>query len=139
MGMSHDANYETEYAYKAKDGTCAETNGSGRRVSSHGQVPVSDATAMKQQVSLSPVSVAIQADQRVFQTYKGGIFDSASCGTKLDHATNVVGWGTEDGQEYWIMRNSWGKTWGESGYMRLAIEDGHGICGIQMQVDYADA
>lgn len=94
---------------------------------------------MKQAVTNGPVSVAIQADQRVFQTYKSGIFDSASCGTQLDHATAVVGWGTEDGQEFWIMRNSWGTTWGEAGYMRVAIEEGHGICGIQMSVDTAQA
>lgn len=93
---------------------------------------------MKEAVTKQPVSVAIQADQKVFQIYKSGIFDSAECGTALDHATNVVGWGTELGQDYWIMRNSWGNTWGESGYMRIAIRDGAGICGIQMQVDYAD-
>lgn len=90
---------------------------------------------MSQQV----VSVAIQADQRVFQSYKSGIFDSEECGTQLDHATNVVGWGEELGQEYWIMRNSWSASWGEAGYMRIAIKDGAGICGIQMMVDYADS
>merc|ERR1719389_992372 len=135
----HDAMYETNYRYTAKDGTCEYAAGSGARVANAYTVPKSDATAMKEVVSQTPVSVAIQADQRVFQTYKSGIFDSSSCGTQLDHATNVVGWGEEDGQEFWIMRNSWGTTWGESGYMRIAIEDGHGICGIQMQVDYAQA
>jgi C1A family cysteine protease len=134
----HDAMYETEYRYTAKDGTCAYKGGSDVRVSQAYTVPKEDATAMKEAVSKQPVSVAIQADQKVFQTYKEGIFDSAECGTALDHATNVVGWGTELGQDYWIMRNSWGATWGESGYMRIAIRDGHGICGIQMQVDYAD-
>ena len=83
------------------------------------------------------MSVAIQADQKVFQTYKSGIFNSIDCGTELDHATNVVGWGQELGHEYWIMRNSWGPTWGENGYMRVAIREGAGICGIQMNVDYA--
>lgn len=137
--MSYDAMMETEYLYTAKDGTCKYVAGSGARVAQHASVPQSDATAMKERVSQTPVSVAIQADQRVFQTYKSGVFDSSSCGTQLDHATNVVGWGEEDGQEFWIMRNSWGSSWGESGYMRMAIEDGHGICGIQMQVDYAQA
>jgi len=53
--------------------------------------------------------------------YSSGIFSSAQCGTNLDHATLVVGWGSASGQEYWIMKNSWGTTWGEKGYMRLAI------------------
>jgi len=137
--QKHDAMYETDYKYTAKDGTCAYHAGSGRRVATHSMVTQNDAEAMKQAVTAGPVSVAIQADQRVFQTYKSGIFDSASCGTQLDHATNVVGWGQEDGQEFWIMRNSWGSSWGEAGYMRLAIEEGHGICGIQMNVDTAQA
>lgn len=135
----HDAMYETQYKYTAKDGTCEYMAGTGMRVSESFTVPTQDAESMKEAVTSSPVSVAIQADQRVFQTYKSGIFDSASCGTQLDHATNVVGWGEELGRQYWIMRNSWGSSWGESGYMRIAIEDGHGICGIQMQVDYAHA
>lgn len=91
---------------------------------------------MKAAVETGVVSVAIQADKRVFQSYKSGIFDSTLCGTKLDHATNVVGYGSSEGQEYWIMRNSWGTSWGEEGYMRIAIENGAGICGIQMQVNY---
>jgi len=67
----------------------------------------------------------------VFQQYTSGIFDNDACGTALDHATLVVGYGEENGQEYWIMKNSWGTVWGEEGYMRLAIVDGPGICGIQ--------
>jgi len=82
--------------------------------------------------------VAIQADKRVFQTYQSGIFSDTSCGTRLDHATNVVGWGTSSaGVEYWIMRNSWGKSWGDKGYMMLEIVSGKGICGIQMEPNYA--
>jgi len=66
----------------------------------------------------------------VFQQYRSGIFDSTACGTSVDHATLVVGYGEENGQEYWIMKNSWSTGWGEYGYMRLAIVDGAGICGI---------
>jgi len=68
--------------------------------------------------------------------YKTGIFNSVECGNELDHATNVVGWGIEDGQEYWIMRNSWGTGWGEQGYIRIEIQEGDGICGIQMQPQF---
>jgi C1A family cysteine protease len=87
---------------------------------------------MKAAVAQQPTSVLIEADKSVFQMYKSGIFDSTACGTNLDHATLVVGYGSEAGQEYWIMKNSWGTVWGEEGYMRLAIVDGDGICGIQM-------
>jgi len=59
------------------------------------------------------LSVSIQANQFCFQTYSTGVFNNAKCGTNLDHATNVVGWGTGTDGDYWIMRNSWGNTWGE--------------------------
>lgn len=87
---------------------------------------------MKAAVAKAPLSVAIEADRSVFQSYKSGIFNSSACGTNLDHATNVVGWGTSGSTEYWLMRNSWGTSWGERGYMRIQIVNGAGICGIQM-------
>ena len=68
----------------------------------------------------------------VFQHYKTGVFDSDACGTKLDHAVLVVGYGEDNGTPYWIMKNSWGTVWGEEGYMQVQIADGAGICGIQM-------
>jgi len=63
--------------------------------------------------------------------YSGGIFDSASCGTNLDHAVAAVGYGSENGQDFYIVRNSWGASWGEKGYIRIAAVEGKGICGIQ--------
>jgi len=85
---------------------------------------------MKAALEIGVLSVSIEADKQVFQYYKSGIFNDAGCGTRLDHATNVVGWGEEKGVQYWIMRNSWGTVWGEKGYMRLEIQSGKGVCGI---------
>lgn len=83
-----------------------------------------------------PVAVAIEADKLVFQLYNGGVFDSSKCGTNLDHAVLLVGYGSENGQEYFILKNSWDTTWGEEGYMRIAVEDGAGICGVQLDALY---
>jgi len=91
---------------------------------------------MKAALAKKPLSVSIEADRSVFGNYRSGIFNSSSCGTSLDHATNVVGWGSSGSTDYWIMRNSWGTSWGEKGYMRLEIVSGHGICGIQMEPLY---
>jgi hypothetical protein len=69
----------------------------------------------------------------VFQQYTGGILNSKQCGTSLDHAVTAVGYGSEDGQEYYIVRNSWGASWGDQGYIKIAAVNGAGICGIQKQ------
>lgn len=94
---------------------------------------------LKEAVSHQPVSIAIQADTRVFQFYKSGIIDSDDCGTQLDHGVLIVGYGEDSGQKYWIVKNSWGEDWGESGYVRIARSDetdDPGICGIAMQPSY---
>jgi len=88
---------------------------------------------MKSALAKQPLSVSIEADKSVFQRYSSGIFNASTCGTRLDHATNVVGWGSSGKTDYWIMRNSWGTRWGERGYMRLEIVSGAGICGIQKE------
>ena len=88
---------------------------------------------MKAALEQQPLAVAIEADKMVFQTYKSGILDDESCGYNLDHAVLVVGWGTENGVDYWTVKNSWNTTWGDSGYIKLAMDDGRGTCGVQME------
>ena len=131
---SNKAELETVYPYTAKNGTCQynESSATAVNVSTYTKVTADNVEQMKAAVAKQPVSVSIEADKMVFQQYKTGIFDSSKCGTKLDHATLVVGYGSSNGTDYWIMKNSWGTVWGEEGYMQLQIVDGDGICGIQM-------
>jgi cathepsin L len=135
---SHYAMSESSYPYTARDGSCKYSSSSATSVKTSGytNVTADSPDSMKSALNSHVLSVAIEADQRVFQTYSSGIFNSSKCGTRLDHATNVVGWGESSGTPYWIMRNSWGKTWGDKGYMMLEIVSGKGICGIQMEPNY---
>jgi len=77
----------------------------------------------------------VNADERHFSSYESGVLDSSKCGNDLDHAVLAVGWGKDEktGLEYWLIKNTWNTDWGEEGYIRIAIVDGDGICGIQME------
>ena len=90
---------------------------------------------MKAALTKQPLAVSIEADTKVFQTYKSGVLDSQECGTKLDHAVLAVGYGkdADTGLDYWLVKNSWATTWGDEGYVKIAIVDGKGICGVQME------
>lgn len=65
-------------------------------------------------IQSNPVAVLLEADRDAFQMYRGGVLDDDGCGTRYDHAVTAVGYGTDDsGQEYYIVKNSWGGRWGE--------------------------
>jgi len=99
-------------------------------VSSYYDVP-QDPSQLKAALKLGPVSVAIEADTEVFQYYTGGVITSDSCGINLDHGVLAVGYGVDNGVEYFTVKNSWGPEWGENGFVRIGVADGAGICGIQ--------
>jgi C1A family cysteine protease len=117
-------------------GTCdtAKRDAPVVTVSGHKDVAQEDEDALKSAVSMQPVSIAIEADKSAFQLYSGGVLDNAACGTKLDHGVLVVGYGTDSGVDYWKVKNSWGATWGESGYIRMVR--GKNQCGLAMQPSY---
>ena len=105
-------------------------------------VPANNQVMLRKAVTQMPVSVAIEADTATFQFYKSGILDSTKCGTTLDHGVVVVGFGEDNGQEYWTVKNSWGSDWGEDGYIRIARSDSTddaGVCGIAMQPSFIHA
>lgn len=125
---------EAAYPYKAANGTCEKSCKKVATVSGHSDVPSTDEKALMKAVAIGPVSVAIEADKPVFQSYSSGILDSSACGTQLDHGVLVVGYGTDGGKDYWKVKNSWGKTWGEDGYLRIAR--GSNICGIASEPSF---
>ena len=87
---------------------------------------------MKIAVAQQPVAISIDADSDVFQSYAGGVLDSDECGIETDHAVVIVGYGTDEDSslDYWLVRNSWGSSWGLDGYIKIAVSEGDGICAI---------
>jgi hypothetical protein len=98
------------------------------KVSGFIDVAPGDEAALKASITVAPTSIGIEADQSVFQLYKSGIFDDAGCGTQIDHAVLAVGYGTDNGTAYYTVKNSWGTSWGDSGYIRM--KQGMNVCGI---------
>ena len=138
-----DYNAETEEAYPYSTGTYLgykvschydASSTTDVSVSAYDFVTPKSVSQLKAALAQAPVAVVIEASH-VFQYYKSGILDDASCGTTLDHAVLLVGWGYDDGlqKDFWLVKNSWNTTWGDNGYIRIAIVDGDGICGIQME------
>jgi hypothetical protein len=128
---------QSSYPYRAVGGTCKySSSNTGKGTTGYVSVTANNSTAMKSALAGRPLAVSIEADKAVFQNYASGIFNSSLCGTTLDHAVIVVGWGTSGTTEYWTVRNSWGTSWGERGYIRMAITSGAGICGVQSQPLY---
>lgn len=133
---------ESAYPYQAEEGTCHASSCKAytRVLGFHDVTPLSPSSLMKA-VARNPVSVAIEADQSAFQFYSGGVM-TAPCGTNLDHGVLVVGYGTLNGTDYWKIKNSWGTSWGEDGYILLArstdnsYNNGKGQCGILMAPSY---
>lgn len=129
---------EQDYPYLGIDSSCnAIKNAKVVTIDDYEDVPSYDEKALKTAVAHQPVSVAIEAGGFAFQFYDSGVF-TGRCGASLDHGVVAVGYGTENGVDYWLVRNSWGGDWGEEGYIKLErnIATYTGKCGIAMEASY---
>ena len=138
-GQCADSSYPYTSGTSMKSGTCQKCD-SVVKFSSCYDVTPNDQIALKAAVAKNPVVVAIEADTRYFQSYSSGILtDATKCGNQLDHAVEVVSYGSENGIDYWTIRNSWGPTWGENGYVRIARSSSTndpGVCGVAMEPSF---
>jgi len=127
---------EASYPYTAVTGTCQTTCTPVVTISSYADIPASNETALYNAVGQQPVSIAIEADQSGFQFYSGGVFDDPTCGTALDHGVLAVGYDHDatTNLDFWFVKNSWGNTWGEQGYIRMVR--GKNECGLAMMASY---
>jgi C1A family cysteine protease len=117
---------ESSYPYTAADGKC-KTVPSVSTIKGFKDVQSGSEDDLLAALQSQPVSIAIEADQSGFQFYKSGVF-TGPCGKQLDHGVLLVGAGTDNGVDYWKIKNSWGASWGDNGYIRFVR--GQDMCGL---------
>lgn len=131
---------EDSYPYETTEATCRQDQCTAG-IPAGGVVGYHDVTkqseeALMEAVAQQPVSVAIEADEMAFQMYSSGVLTKA-CGAKLDHGVLVVGYGTDNGIDYWKVKNSWGERWGDAGFIRIQRGlAGDGQCGVKDAASY---
>jgi len=131
-------NLASNYPYEAKFGECRHKKSDNTApMAKFVRLPKGDEKALQEAVaSIGPIAVGYDASNRDFMLYKGGIFYSPTCNpARMSHAVAIVGYGTENSQDFWIVRNSWGDWWGEKGYFRMARNKGN-HCGIATAASY---
>jgi cathepsin L len=137
-GMCTEASYPYVSGVTKTGGNCQSCSAVDH-FSSCSDVKPNDQISLKGAVAQQPVSIAIEADTKYFQSYSSGVLTSTSCGQNLDHGVLIVGYGTENGIKYWLVKNSWSTSWGDQGYVKIARSDStndKGICGIAMQPSF---
>jgi C1A family cysteine protease len=123
---------EADYKYTAKDGSCQSVR-SVSQITGYKDIKAKDENALKAAVTVQPVSIAV--DARKWQLYKSGVFDGCSTLIQLDHGVLAVGY--SDSGSYWKVKNSWGRSWGEEGFIRLALNKNE--CGLTNAASFPTA
>lgn len=137
VGLCLESAYPYTSGTTGENGACnahAACDDKTLKLTGYTDVQTNSDTALEAAIALNPTSVAIQANQPAFQLYKSGVL-TGTCGANLDHGVLAVGYGTDaTGGAYYKVKNSWGATWGEAGYIRIArggtYNSGKGQCGI---------
>jgi C1A family cysteine protease len=138
-GMCTESAYPYTSGVTKESGTC-EKCAAVVKVTGCSDVPAGNQLLLKEAVALvGPISIALDAETALFQSYSSGVITSAKCGTTLDHGVLIVGYGTENGIKYWLVKNSWSADWGDKGYIKIGRSESSsddGICGIAMEASF---
>merc|ERR1712032_1253357 len=132
---------ESSYTYTARDGSCKANTGSqpspAATVSGYTDIQQGSESDLTNALStVGPISVAIDASHMSFQFYSTGVhYESACSSSRLDHGVTAVGYGSDSGSDYYIVKNSWGTVWGEQGYINMS-RNRNNNCGIASSASY---
>ena len=114
---------ESAYPYKGVDEKCnLPEQGGVAKLTGFQDIKANSPMSFKAALAEGPVAVAIDASTFHFQFYRKGIIKKW-CGTRLDHGVLAVGYGTEDGVDYYVVKNSWGPKWGDHGFFKVLRND----------------
>ena len=137
-GIKYGIESEKEYPYDPNDDPCSfQKNQTVATFSDYKDIIGGEGGLKEAVATIGPISVGIDASHTSFQLYKTGVYSEPACSTTmLDHGVLVVGYDTTDsGQDYWIVKNSWGDTWGQKGYIYMA-RNHNNSCGIATEPSY---
>ncbi|XP_046811815.1 uncharacterized protein LOC111684261 [Lucilia cuprina] len=133
--INNGINPESVYPYEAVDGVCRHQYNKGPINKAYVAISPDNEEHLQLAVALNgPVAVAIQANNN-FMNYKSGVFDDPDCSKIANHAVLVVGYGTENGKDYWLIKNSWSSYWGDNGYIKMA-RNKNNQCAIARYASY---
>lgn len=129
---------EKAYLYQSQTRHCKYNKDErGASITGYIDLPSGNETILQEAVAfIGPISVAIDASHLSFQFYESGIYEEPNCNSQvLNHGVLVVGYGREEDQDYWIVKNSWGEDWGINGYILMKRNDNN-HCGIATKASY---
>ncbi|XP_054636726.1 cathepsin S-like isoform X2 [Dunckerocampus dactyliophorus] len=134
---NHGIDSEASYPYTGRSEQCHYSPAHrAANCSAYNFLPKGDEDALKGALAaIGPISVAIDASRPKFAFYKSGVYDDASCSQKVNHGVLAVGYGTLNGHDYWLVKNSWGRSFGEEGYIRMA-RNKNNQCGVALFACY---
>ncbi|XP_076438778.1 cathepsin L-like [Babylonia areolata] len=136
--QNHGIDTESSYPYEGKDGRC-RFNAANVGANDTGFVDIkskSEPDLQSAVATVGPISVAIDASHMSFQLYSHGVYHSFLCSqNRLDHGVLAVGYGKYESKDYWLVKNSWGATWGLNGYIMMSRNRDNN-CGIATQASY---
>lgn len=137
---NHGIDTEKSYPYEAEDDKCRyNPRNSGATDKGFVDIASGNEEKLKEAIAtVGPVSIAIDASHESFQFYSEGVYFEPQCSSQeLDHGVLAVGYGTDEatGQDYWIVKNSWGTSWGDQGFVKMARNKDNN-CGVATQASY---